>query len=223
MSTVDVNNVIVTGENSVIRLNNNDNDAFTTHASFWRILTSPAGPGDVLYLKSELTEHHWQIYSNNIAMARWLQSTVVGAINVELLDPAIPVADAQFSKSGNARDFWTERLDARDERIALTWYQLGEPFLVHTQPKQRAGPSVWDVHSAHPGARCTTHSQWNRGGRPPLAERSRRSPLQHLRAGIMRKLDGGQIDDAGVVMSALTYNRRHTYCRELSARVGLVT
>jgi hypothetical protein len=28
----------------------------------------------------------------------------------------------------------------------------------------------------------------------------------------MRKLDGGQIDDAGVVMSALTYNRRHTYC-----------
>jgi hypothetical protein len=39
----------------------------------------------------------------------------------------------------------------------------------------------------------------------------------------MRKLDGGQIDDAGVVMSALTYNRRHTYCRELSARDGLVT
>ena len=100
MSTVDVNSVIVTGENSVIRLNNNDNDAFTTQASFWRILTCPAGPGDVLYLKSELTEDRWRIYSDNIAMARWLQSTVVGAINAELLDPAIPVADAQFSKSG---------------------------------------------------------------------------------------------------------------------------
>jgi hypothetical protein len=72
MSTVDVNNVIVTGENSVIRLNNNDNDAFTTQASFWRILTCPAGPGDVLYLKSELTEDRWRIYSDNIAMARWL-------------------------------------------------------------------------------------------------------------------------------------------------------
>jgi len=139
MSTVDVNSVIVTGENSVIRLNNNDNDAFTTHASFWRILTSPAGPGDVLYLKSELTEDRWRIYSDNIAMARWLQSTVVGAINAELLDPAIPVADAQFSKSGNARDFWTEHLDAHDERIALTWYQLGEPFLVHTQPNSVPG------------------------------------------------------------------------------------
>jgi hypothetical protein len=75
MSTVDVNHVIVTGENSVIRLNNADNDAFTTHASFWRILTSPAGSGDVLYLKSELTDDRWRIYSDNIAMARWLQST----------------------------------------------------------------------------------------------------------------------------------------------------
>ena len=34
MSTVDVNSVIVTGENSVIRLNKIDSDAFTTHASF---------------------------------------------------------------------------------------------------------------------------------------------------------------------------------------------
>ena len=139
MSTVDVNSVIVTGENSVIRLNNNDNDAFTTQASFWRILTSPAGPGDVLYLKSELTEARWRIYSDNIAMARWLQSTVVGAINAELLDPAIPVVDAQFSKSGDARDFWTERLDADNERIALTWYKLGDPFLVHTQPNSVPG------------------------------------------------------------------------------------
>jgi hypothetical protein len=113
MSTVDVNSVIVTGENSVIRLNNNDNDAFTTQASFWRILTSPAGPGEVLYLKSEVTEGRWRIYSDNIAIARWLQSTVVGAISAELRDPAIPVADARFNRSGNARDFWTERLDAR--------------------------------------------------------------------------------------------------------------
>jgi len=49
-------------------------------------------------------------------MARWLQSTVIGAINAEIRDSAIPVTDAQFSKSGNARDFWTECLDARDEQ-----------------------------------------------------------------------------------------------------------
>jgi hypothetical protein len=139
MSTVDANRVILTGENSVIRLAKNDSDAFTTNATFWRILSCPGGPGHVLYLKSELTDARWRIYSDNIAMARWLQSTVLGAINTELLDLTIPVIDAQFSKSGDARDFWTERLDTCDEQIALTWYQFGEPLLVHTQPNAVPG------------------------------------------------------------------------------------
>ena len=37
MSTVDVNRVIVTGENSAIRLSRTDGDSFTTNARFWRI------------------------------------------------------------------------------------------------------------------------------------------------------------------------------------------
>lgn len=134
MSTVDANRVILTGENSVIRLNTDDSDTFTTNATFWRILSSAGGPGHVLYLKSELTKAHWRIYSDNIAMARWLQSTVLGAINAELRDLTIAVTEARFSRSGDARDFWTERLDASDEEIALTWYELGDPLLVHTQP-----------------------------------------------------------------------------------------
>src|SRR5438477_10910584 len=115
MSTVDANQVILTGENSVIRLNNNDSDIFTTNATFWRVLSSPGGPGHVLYLKSELTEARWRIYSDNIAMARWLQSTVLGVINAELLDVTIAVPDAEFRKFGDARDFWTARRDTRDE------------------------------------------------------------------------------------------------------------
>ena len=121
MSTVDANRVILTGENSVIRLNKNDSDAFTTNATFWRILSSPGGPGHVLYLKSGLTEARWRIYADNIAMARWLQSTVLGAINAELLDLTIAVTDARFTRSGNARDFWTEYFDTENERIVLTW------------------------------------------------------------------------------------------------------
>jgi hypothetical protein len=139
MNTVDVNHVILIGENSVIRLNNEDSDAFTTNASFWRVLSSPVGPGHVLYLKSELTEAHWRIYADNIAIARWLQSTVIGAINAELLDLTIPVTDGRFEKSGDARDFWTERLETRDEQIALTWYALGDPLLVHSQPNTLPG------------------------------------------------------------------------------------
>ena len=139
MSTVDVNRVLLTGENSVIRLCTEDSDNFTTNATFWRILSSPGGAGLVLYLKSELTEARWRIYTDNIAMARWLQSSVLGAINTELRDPTIAMIDAQFVRSGDVRDFWTERLDTRDEQIALTWYRLGEPFLVHTQPNTIPG------------------------------------------------------------------------------------
>ena len=139
MSTVDANRVILIGENSVIRLSKTDTESFSTNASFWRILSSPGGPGHVLYLKSELTQSRWRIYADNIAMARWLQSTVIGSINAELLDLTIPVTDAQFSKSGDMRDFWTERADARDDEIVLTWYRMGGPFLVHTQPNTIPG------------------------------------------------------------------------------------
>ena len=86
MSTADPNSVIVTGENPFIRLSPMDSDNFTTNASYWRIIFSPAGPGHVLYLKSELTENRWRIWSDNIAMARWLQTTVQGMLNAELLD-----------------------------------------------------------------------------------------------------------------------------------------
>ena len=119
MSTIDANRVIFTGENSAIRLSNSDSDSFTTNATFWRAVSSGAGSGHVLYLKSELTEARWRIYSDNIAMARSLQSTVLGVIYAELLDPTIAVIDAQFSRSGDVRDFWTERLVTRDEEVVL--------------------------------------------------------------------------------------------------------
>ncbi len=47
---------------------------------------------------------------------------------------SIPVTDAAFSKCGDARDFWTERLKAYGEVITLTWHDIGEPLLIHTQP-----------------------------------------------------------------------------------------
>jgi hypothetical protein len=132
--SLDPNRMILTGENPFIRLIDTDGGSVTTNASFWRILISPAGPGHVLYLKSELTQDGWRIYSDNIAMTRRLQKTVQGMLNEELLDASIPVTDAAFDKGGDARDFWTERAASHAEEIALTWYDIGEPLLIHTQP-----------------------------------------------------------------------------------------
>jgi len=139
MSTADANRVILTGENPFIRLSAEDGDPVTTNASFWRILFCPVGPGHVLYLRSELTEDRWRIWSDNIAMARWLQSTVQGMLNAELADATIPVIEATFSRSGDARSFWTETAKARDVEIALTWFEFGEPLLIHTQPNAEPG------------------------------------------------------------------------------------
>ena len=94
--SLDPNRLILTGENPFIRLSDADGGVITTNASFWRILVSPAGAGHVLYLKSDLTQDRWKIYSDNIAMARWLQKTVQGMLNEELSDTSIPVTDAAF-------------------------------------------------------------------------------------------------------------------------------
>ena len=96
MSVADPNRTILTGENPFIRLSSKDGDPNSTDASYWRIIHCPMGPGHVLYVKSELTEGRWRIYSDNIAMARWLQKTVQGMLNPELKDLTIPVTDAAF-------------------------------------------------------------------------------------------------------------------------------
>ena len=137
--SADPNQLILTGENPFIRLSATDGAPFTTNASYWRIITCPAGPGHVLYLKSELTNERWRIYSDNIAMARWLQSTVQGMLNAETADQSIPVTDATFYKEGDPRYFWTEQISAHDEELALTWYSIGEPLLIHTQPNAEPG------------------------------------------------------------------------------------
>lgn len=145
MSVTDANRVILTGENPFIRLSEKDGDPNTTDASYWRILFSPGGPGHVLYLKSELTENRWRIYSDNIAMARWLQATVQGMLNAELNDLSLPVTDAEFSKSGDPRYFWIERAMTLDEEIALTWHDIGDPLLIHTQPNAQPNPRPYGV------------------------------------------------------------------------------
>ncbi len=145
MAVADPNRVIITGENPFVRLSVKDGDPSTTDASFWRILFSPAGPGHVLYLKSELTEGQWRIWSDNIAMAQWLQSTVQGMLNAELKDLAIPITDAEFTKSGDPRYFWSERVQSFDEEVLLTWHEIGDPLLIHTHPNEEPNPRAYGV------------------------------------------------------------------------------
>ena len=71
-----------------------------------------------------------------------------------------------FSKSGDPRYFWTEHVKAHDADIALTWYDIGEPLLIHTepnQPPQNRPYGVCTVLVPALGARLTINGKQARG------------------------------------------------------------
>ena len=125
------NKVIFTGENSGLTLSQKEGEAPSTRSSHWRVLWSPAGMGHVLYIQSELTNNERRIYSDNIALTRWLQEGIYGS-----LSPAwgesdalkIPVIDSEFSREGDSNTFWTERIESDTDSITMTWYDFLEPF-----------------------------------------------------------------------------------------------
>lgn len=124
----DPNQVRLTGENQYMRLHNEENGPMTTRASHWRILFSPAGPGHVLFLRSDVTDEQIRIYADNIALARWLQQEILSS--GEFSDQSIPVIDANFTRSGDTRAFWTEVVETLEEDISLTWFDFTEPFVI---------------------------------------------------------------------------------------------
>ncbi len=134
VSPTDPNEVRLTGENSFIRLHAEANGPMTTRASHWRVLLSPGGSGHVLYLKSDATDDQVRIYSDNIALAIWLQDEIESFLFPDFADQSIQVIDAVFSRDGNAMTYWTETVESDEETIALTWYDFGEPFVINVPP-----------------------------------------------------------------------------------------
>jgi hypothetical protein len=175
MSTADPNHVMMTGENPFIRLSETDGGEHSTDASYWRVMFSPAGPGHVLFMRSELTGDELRIYSDNIAMTRWLQSTIQGVLNPATADLALPVVDAEFSKSGDPNYFWTEHISSLQDEITMTWYDVAESLLIHTEPN--AAPDrpygVCTILMPAAGARLTVNGE-SAKGRPWTRERERR-------------------------------------------------
>ena len=129
-NTTDPNRVVLTGENSFIRLSRQADGPNTTRISHWRILLSPMGPGHVLYIKSDAADDEVRIYSDNIGLARWLQGEIETYLFPEFADESIPVVEAVFSRSGDAIGFWTERVESDDDTITMSWYDFMEPFMI---------------------------------------------------------------------------------------------
>ena len=132
--TVEDYKVWVTGENSFIRLAPSDQAEFSTIASHWRVLYSPFGPGHALFLQSELIGNEILAYSDNIALARWLQASIEAIINPDFSQYSGPIIEAEFERNGDIRSYVTERIYSAENDLTLTWYDFLEPISVHASP-----------------------------------------------------------------------------------------
>ena len=131
---VDPNDVLMTGENSFIRLSLDGGSTLSTRVSHWRVLWCAAGAGHTLFLQSPLIDNRVQIYSDNIAVARWLQRTIETLLYPAFADVTTPVIGAQFARAGDPRSTAVEAVTTATERILLTWYDCIDPFVLTMAP-----------------------------------------------------------------------------------------
>jgi hypothetical protein len=137
---VDPNEVLMTGENSFIRLSRDAGKTLADRASHWRVLWCPAGAGTVLFLQSELTDNKVRIYSDNPAVARWLQKTIEALLFPAFADTSLPVIGAEFARGGEARSTAFEMITSTTDRIRMTWWDTLEPFVLTMAPGTNGRP-----------------------------------------------------------------------------------
>jgi hypothetical protein len=102
---VDPHDVVMTGENSFIRLSQDGGKSLVTRASHWRVLWSPAGQGHVLFLETKSI----QVFSDNVGMTRYLQQHIEKLLH-EPFAKDIPVIDAKFERTGHSLATVEERV-----------------------------------------------------------------------------------------------------------------
>ncbi|MCT4631545.1 MAG: RNA-binding protein [Firmicutes bacterium] len=139
MPSVKKGKVIVNGENPFIWLSEKQGSPMTTEASIWTITYSEKGSGHALFIKSELTNNKWRIYTDNADMTRWMQSTVQGMLNPETSDDSIPIIDAAFSRHGDVKNSWTQVIQSELDEIIMNWKTMSDPLLVQDEKISEPG------------------------------------------------------------------------------------
>lgn len=131
---VDPHDVVMTGENSFIRLSNDGGSTIVDRVSHWRVLWSPAGQGHALFIETPLAGKGPRIYADNAAVARYLQRTIEPLLYKEFGDQSLSIVDAEFRRTGNSLSTVEERVLSSDEEIILSWWDLITPFVLTMPP-----------------------------------------------------------------------------------------
>jgi hypothetical protein len=131
---VDPHDVVMTGENSFIRLSADGGSTVSDRVSHWRVLWSPAGQGHALFIESPLAGKGPMVYADNFGVARYLQRHIEKLLHAPFADESLPIIDAVFSRTGNALSTVEERITTSEDEILLSWWDLMKPFILTMPP-----------------------------------------------------------------------------------------
>lgn len=133
-SPVDPNEVLMTGENSFVRLSSDGGKTMTERASHWRVLWCPEGSGHALFLESSLTGGQVKIWSDSPPVARWLQTTIESLLFPEFADGQLAITSGQFTRGGDPKSGAWEMVVAGADKVRLTWSNTIAPFVLRMPP-----------------------------------------------------------------------------------------
>ena len=176
---LDAHQVLMTGENSFIRLSHDGGTTMSDRTSHWRVLWCPAGAGHALFMQGDLTGGEVRIYADDISVARWLQRTIETLLHAPFADEGVPVRPAVFTREGDPRSTTVETIESDEDIIRMSWYDCLEPFILNAPPGTAGRPlGVLSTFTPAASAQLTlndeaaTGSVWQRAaGRSPVLER----------------------------------------------------
>ncbi len=131
---VDPNDVLMTGENSFIRLSEDGGKTMTDRVSHWRVLWCPAGAGHTLFMQSKMVGGPVRIYSDNPGVTRWLQRTIEKLLYPAFADEKTAIIAAEFARGGDPRGTAWETVTSGPDKIRLTWWDTLPPFVLAMPP-----------------------------------------------------------------------------------------
>ena len=161
---VDPHDVVMTGENSFIRLSNDEGKNMTDRVSHWRVLWSPAGQGHCMFIESPLIEGGRAVYADNFGVVRYLQRHIEKLLHAPFADESLPIIDAAFERTGNSLSTVEERVTTDDEAIVLSWWDFMKPFILTMPPGAMNRPlGVYSTFIPARSAQLSVNGEASRG------------------------------------------------------------
>jgi hypothetical protein len=161
---VDPHDVVMTGENSFIRLSNDGGTTLTDRVSHWRVLWSPAGQGHCMFVESPLAGSGPVVYADNVGVVRYLQRRIESLLHKPFADESLPVIHARFERGGHSLATVEERVTSSKDEIVLAWWDLMKPFILTMPPGMANRPlGVYSTFIPAANAQLTINGKSSRG------------------------------------------------------------